>query len=78
MLPTEVMSVASVVLGISRRTIGTDSVDRFSNGSDSLFVPSIQARASGPSFRINACKNTEKKFHQVTANLASFSNYSTS
>lgn len=53
MLPTDVMSVTSVVLGISRRTIGTDKVLRLSNGSESL-LPSIQALASGPNFRINA------------------------
>lgn len=53
MLPTEVISVTSVVLGISRRTIGTDKVGRLRSGSDSV-VPSIHARASGPSLRISA------------------------
>lgn len=54
MLPTDVISVTSVVLGISRRTIGTDSNDRLSNGSSSVLVPSIHARASGPIFRTKA------------------------
>lgn len=53
MLPTDVISVTSVVLGISRRTIGTDKVLRLRSGSVSL-LPSIQARASGPNFRISA------------------------
>lgn len=54
MLPTDVISVTSVVLGISRRTIGTESSERFNNGSDSLLLPSIHERASGPNFRTNA------------------------
>lgn len=60
-LPTDVISVTSVVLGISRRTIGTESRERFNNGSDSLLLPSIHERASGPNFRTNAwmSKSTE-------------------
>lgn len=53
-LPTDVISVTSVVLAMSLRTIGTDNRERFNNGSDSQLLPSNQFRASGPNFRINA------------------------
>lgn len=53
-LPTDVISVISVVLANSLRTIGTDSRERFNNGSDSQLLPSNQLLASGPSLRINA------------------------
>lgn len=58
-LPTDVISVISVVLAMSLRTIGTDSRERFSNGSDSQLLPSNQFLASGPSFRISAYENDQ-------------------
>lgn len=73
-LPTDVISVTSVVLGISRRTIGTDNVLRFRSGSLSV-LPSIHARASGPSRRINAYKkwtDEKKNEHPIHTRIFPF------
>lgn len=59
MLPTDVISVTSVADGASFLTMGTESLDRFKRGSVSQLFPSSQFRASGPSFRIRACRRTK-------------------
>lgn len=53
-LQTDVISVMSVVLTMSLRTIGTESRERFNRGSDSQLLPSSQFLASGPNLRISA------------------------
>lgn len=55
-LPTDVISVISVVLCKSRLICGTDNFVCPNNGSESQLPPSIQFLNSGPNFRINAFK----------------------